>query len=848
MKKETIQEKKETVDLAISYMKDIADLKELEEKLGQEITEELLTKISQKLISMKKSKAILKRVYSQNGETELSLEQKSDLKELKELDKKFREIRNKSKNEVISVRPKKESKESKLIERKKRMISEIESINYWLAPEVKEKFYIYKTSEFYGERLNILKELETMYMNYLQKLSSYRKETSERIYHMVAVDSKIKLRTPTSKKLLFDQMNTEKYAPFQEKLEMLLIQQRQINHVLANIMRLKEIESVQIKELTKLELTNEELIEKRDFLEPKNDTEKEFQRILRKLVTGKYVKEYKTHSIYIIPDDIKTLIKKMQDLPNYELEELTYLAEDVIKNKRKGIRKHSSKEKDWEKSFLKQIEKEFVKIRPIIYDCSEDTRAYYNILEKLLQDDRNYGYIEKLLDIEEFTRSRKEFVVKEEKNITKKREAKKEHILLLTLDYFIKNYKLKLLDQGLDYIEPKYYKEVINLFILKKVELLPEEKEIYFKKIEDFKEYIKNKGYQSTNQVLLDIEEIELLEEKTNQQGTEKKHEYFEEETRGNLYQYLLDERITRNKKRQYIEFVPSFSTKTFLWEGIEPFAFSIQYQNDGSRTIGIHLLDTSCLANGNNFIKQELEENRSQFPLLDQKRVYPTIAMESRIENNSYLGKTIITPANIAIGAYYSKEDLEHYKTIPELKTMIEWLHLIQEKTGTEKNIYQASDIQELLTTYMSEMLANDFQNLNIPFIYQSNLPEQEELIQRNHNETCEDLYRIPRKKAHEIFKILDSSRISSTYYMPEKSDNSKIELDPNTEAGVFLFNTLHQIIEGRYNPDEAQEEVKCLLAKMNSKSKYVPSCLSAKNDKKVNQMIKIYKKNTKV
>lgn len=844
--KKTNQEIKELADLAISYMKNVEDLEALEEKLDQKVTPELLTYISRRLISLRKSKAILKRVYSQNGETELMLEEKEELKDLKELDKKFRDMRQKTKSEVITTLPKKEFRESKLLEKRKRIISEIEWINYWLTPETEEKFYIYKMSELYGERLRILKELEVIYMEYLQQLSSYRKEASERIYHMVAVDSKIKLGTPTSKKILFTQMNTEKYAPLQEKLEMLLHQQKQGKRVLVNIIRLKEIESAQIKELTRLELTNEDLIEKKDFLEPKNDIEKEFQHILRKLVTGKYVKELGVQSsVHTIPEEIKTLIKQMQELPTYELEELTYLAEDVIKNKRKGIRIHTSKEGDWEKAFLKQVEKEFVRIRPIFYDYSEDTRTYYDILQTLLQDDKNYHYIKKLLEIEEFTRARKQFTVKEEIGSTVKREFKKEHILLLTLDYFIKNYKLKLRDQGLNYIEPKFYKEIIKLFIKKEVELLPEEQEIYFRKIEEFKDYIKNKGYQSTSQVLLEIGEIESLTEKINYHQNVPFQSFFDEETRHDLYQYLLNEGVSRNRRRQYAEYIPSFTTKTFQVEGIDLFAFSIQYQNDGSRAIGIHLLDTSTLANGNDFIRRELEEDQAIFPQLDQKRIYPTIAMESIIKNNNYLGKSIITPANIAIGTIYTKEDIEQYKKNPELKTMIEWLHLVQHKMGTEKDIYQESDIQELITTYMSEILANDFQKHNLPFVYQSRLPEQGEIIQRNHNETCTDLYKITRKKAKEIFEILDSSEINPTYYVPDKTENSTIELNPNTEIGVYLFNTLHQIIEGNYNPDDAQEEVKTLLEKMNNKSEYTPSCLKTSNAKKVMKMIKAYKKN---
>lgn len=504
------EEYNEIVKKAISYIKNVESLQELETQLGEELTDDLLAQISKKLISMKRSNRALNRTYRNNGEEELALEIGIEFQELLETDKKFRLMR----NQPASVRQQpttgNTSGKSKLEMRRRKVISDIELINYWLSDETREEFNTYKNTAFYNERVSILRELQKIYTTALQEQISYQKEMSERVYHMIAVDSNIKLGLPTSKKLIYSQMNREEYLDFREKLEKITIEVRKCHQFLESIIHLKELDNAQIKLLTNPEPTNEELIENYDFIEPKNAIEKDFQFILRKLVCGKYTKEYNNQPTRFIPEEIKTLLNNMLDLPTYELEELTILAIDVLKQRRKVLRKEDN---SWEKAFLKNIEKEFERIKPIIYQIDEeDTSVYYDILNKLMQDDRNYDYIKKLLEIEEFTRARKTYKEREGRGRKTVIKRRKEHIVLLVLDNFIKNYKLKLLDQGLDYIEPIYYKEIIKLFINNNVELTQEEQDKYYIRIEEFKEYIKGKGYQTTEKVLNDIEEIETLD------------------------------------------------------------------------------------------------------------------------------------------------------------------------------------------------------------------------------------------------------------------------------------------------------------------------------------------------
>ena len=208
-------------------------------------------------------------------------------------------------------------------------------------------------------------------------------------------------------------------------------------------------------------------------------------------------------------------------------------------------------------------------------------------------------------------------------------------------------------------------------------------------------------------------------------------------------------------------------------------------------------------------------------------------------------LKKSAITPANLKISKTLTSKDLDDYRNILEAKEFEGWLALLQEKLELDENRYQETSITKIVSTYLSEMLSYNFTGNNIPFIYKSALPDSDKLILKNHNEMVSDLMKVSKTKAHKIFEVLDKP--TESYYVPEKTSDSSVELNPSTETGVYLLNTLHKLERGIYEPEEASEEVKGLLTKLNNKREYVPACLSNVNDKKVKQMIRRYKRAAK-
>ena len=312
-------------------------------------------------------------------------------------------------------------------------------------------------------------------------------------------------------------------------------------------------------------------------------------------------------------------------------------------------------------------------------------------------------------------------------------------------------------------------------------------------------------------------------------------------------YQFALDIGVEQNKNHDYPEFIPSDIIRTFQIEGLEPYAFSIEYQNDGSRKIGVHVLDTTKIINENPDFLNDIKEENEQVPRLDTARVYPTYSFQTGIGNDNELYHGEMTPANILIQTYFNEEDQQQYRNYPELKEMANWLRLLQINIEAENNEYFEGSMKDLISRHLSRKISTRLEAGKVPFIYKAALPDQEKLIEKNHNNTCDILFKIPKPTAHRIYDILDQKESTATYYIPNKTKLSKIETDSMTLEGTYLLETLHRIQEQRYNPDEASEEIKILLQELNSNHEYVPSCLSSHNDRQVDRMIKIYKRNKK-
>lgn len=831
MKKKKLGQK-EIVKLSIELLDRVETIGEIENILGVKLTKETLSLIGKELNNRKRKSSEAKRKYATIGKRELVAEQKAANKELDLIYQKFLHLRKQAYNTVKDEKSQKQS-----------LIENIEESSYWLDKETKLLFDTYLTLKVHGDRIDILRELAFRYLDDVAELLDIELSTTKNMQAMEAEN-----KNP-SRKYLMPWSKTmpptkEMYEPYEEKLKEIINRANRSKTMIRFLQKLEEIESIESSKIDSLEITTEELLENREFIIPTNEIETRYQKFLQDIDKGIYNISLISRLQNRLPEEVITLLNEMKSLPRFQLDEMITLAKYIIKNKRNRIVKSNTTTKDIEKRFLKQLEVAFEDIRPLIYIEDEDTRAYFDILQVLLNDDRNYEYIKKLLEIEEFKRARQVIKIKEGKGRKKVRTTERKHVVLYILDQFIKNYKLKVLNQKEEYIEPSYYKEILKQFIKQGVELTSRELMEYNQRLEEFREYIKGKGYQNTNQILEDINEIEYIHPITETKETLKQaQQAYKEEN----YQFALDTGVEQNKNCNYPEFIPSDTIKTFQIEDLEPYAFSIEYLMDGSRKIGVHVLDTTKVVSDNLYFFDDIKENPKQIPKLDLKRVYPTYSFQTGIGNDNELYHGEITPANILIQNYFTKNDQEQYRNYPELKEMANWLKLLQINIETENNEYFKGSMKDLISNHLSRKISNRLETGKIPFIYKSTIPNQEELIERNHNYTCDILSKIPKATAHRIYNILDQKKLTSTYYIPNKTELSKIETDSMTLEGTYLLETLHRIQEQRYNPDEVGEEVKTLLQELNSNHEYVPSCLNSHNDRQVYRMVKSYKQQHK-
>lgn len=824
---------KEIVKLSIELLDRVETVEEIENILGVKITKETLSLIGKELNRRKRKSASAKRKYAAIGKRELVAEQKAANKELDITYQKFLQLRKQVYSAVTDTKSEREL-----------LIQNIEESNYWLDKESKLLFDTYLTSKVHGDRIDILRELAFRYLENVAELLDIELATTKNMQEM-EVENKNPVRKylmPWTKTM---PPTKEMYQPYEEKLKEIINRANRSKIMIRLLQKLEEVENLELSKVDRLEITTEELLDSREFIIPTNEIEARYKKFLQDIDKENYSISLISSLENNLPEEVITLLNEMKNLPRFQLDEMITLAKHVIQNKRNQIGKSNTNDKITEKRFLKKLEMAFESIRPQIYVEDEDTRAYFDILQVLLNDDRNYEYIKKLLEIGEFKNARQAIKIKEGKGRKKVRITERKHVTLYILDQFIKNYKLKLLNQKREYIEPSYYKETLKQFIKQGAKLTSRELMEYNQRLEEFREYIKGKGHQNTSQVLEDINEINYVHpiSKTKKTPNKSQQIAYKEE----CYQFALDTGVAQNKSHNYPEFIPSDTIRTFQIEGFEPYAFSIEYQSDGSRKIGVHVLDTTKIINENPDFLNDIKEESEQIAKLDTTRIYPTYSFQTGIGNDNELYHGEIIPANILIQNYFSEEDQQQYRKYPELKEMANWFRLLQINIEAENNEYFQGNMKDLLTSHLSRKISNRLETGKIPFIYKSALPKQEELIEKNHNNTCDILSKIPKRTAHRIYDILDQKETTSTYYIPNKTGISKVETDSMTLEGTYLLETLHRIQEQRYDPDEAAEEIKTLLQELNSNHEYVPSCLSSHNDRQVDRMIKSYKRNEK-
>ena len=543
-----------------------------------------------------------------------------------------------------------------------------------------------------------------------------------------------------------------------------------------------------------------------------------FGELLLDLKTSKYFEEYSISLKTVFPVEVERKLSKTVKLNQEELLNLSILGRDVVLNKIRSVDK-SELYADSEIVFLKKMIKIFEELKPVSYEpIDEDTSTYYDILEGLIDNDANYTYISKLMrEIPNFVDAKKD----------------NKHFVFLLLDRFIENYKLKLVNQGLPYVEPDFYKELISLNFSLAPYFSEQEKLDFSLSLVTFKDYVISKNYNDSEKVFEDIDfiansmnNIEIKEEKIDDKVTEEL----------SSLKYRMADVSNSYLKNNYSV------SNAFKFNNISNYAFSVDYSSDDNIILKIHILDTASFIKDDCLIYEEMKSSDLDLPRFELNSFYPAMTFVYTIFSNNKISDVRVTSSIVNISEEYNNQDLDNYRDNSYIKGLFGVFKRMKESRNLDINYYNQKGINDFVDTVLNEDIIRNFENGKMPFIYKTYLENGEDLVRVNHNAVCDKLMNIPKKEAHKVFDILDE--VYDSYYVP---NNGKLELDSSKFLGLYLLTTIHRVMDGVHDTTKVEEELNELLVTLNNKEKYLPSSVLKNNERNIKRLVRIYKKNNK-
>ena len=688
---------------------------------------------------------------------------------------------------------------------KRKYLLNILMINYFLSEEELTLFINYLDEEKISKRLSSLYKLKDIYL--LNNIKNYqkKKEIINEVIQKIAKENNISLDLRKNKKVLRQHLELEKYQQLKEKVSIANLEYKKSKLILKYINKLIKIEKKQ-EEMNKQSKEQENIKQLKDFTDYftyQTNLNQKLSDLLNELCHGIYLKKYGEGLNHFIPEDITKIFKEINKLPEFAKEEVCLLGKDVLKNYLRTL----PKENTTEKNFIKKIIHLFEENLPLleVKNNTLDTSSYYNILSYLSEDDKNYSIIEKLiLQIDNFKYARQD-----------------NHILFYLLDKFIQNYKVKLVNQGIQYTDPSFYKEIIKLIFNQTNPLSEIEIEQFLDKISDFINYCKKRKYISLSEVNEDISEIisSLYQEKA------EKEEYniLEQE---NILKNVAFPNLVNYYQRSSKKLVKE---NTFMFNKRKNTAFSISCDENGTITFTTHLLDNSKLLS----FESELLSHQDKLIKLEKETTYPVLSFSYSLTKDNVLLPLKITSSLVNINEVFSEKDIQTNLQNPILKDSIS---ILQKLNNTSEEITTVSSFFQLIDYVLCSNIKEIFQKNNIPFIYQEEITDKS-LIRRNHNQICQVLSEIDKEEAHTIFNIIDENK--DKYYTMKNNTTSTIELNPDTSLGIYLLSTIHKIKEGTYSQEEAIKTISYLLEKLN-KTNYTPYQVRNENNKELRKVLK--------
>ena len=689
--------------------------------------------------------------------------------------------------------------------KEKSAISNILMLDFYLSSYDEELFNEYLKSNDYFEKLQCLIKLREIYIKATYNLYRKKKSILEKCYKKVAFENGIEGGLKKNKKEFYFLLDLDKYSYLKKEIISIKEKYGKCKRFLKELERLIKYEENEYSCSIPKKFLEVDDTDYRELIDDKFSEYKEFINRLENIRDGKYIRKYGLGLENFIPKELLILFEKLEKLDDDVLEEISILGVDVVKNKLRTLKKGFNSYDDVERKFLKVLIKMFEELAPKKMDFEQlDTSAYYDIIDALSCNDNNYSYIEKL--------------IKENEHI---KDARKDnyHIIIKLLDRYILNYKLKLVNQGLEYIEPDFYKEIIKAFYRNGVRLTEEEVEIINSRLDEFLEYVNKKKYAAGNLAIKDVEELRNIGGEAIK--TEVDKDKLKQEI--SLLGFELDS-VIRHYMIKYPIVKDGFNSRVFMIDGIDNCCFSVNYENYQDIVFGIHEIVKGLL------------EVKDVVPKM-KKGLNPVMSFTYHFINYKDMSDLRISPGVVYVDKIYDENDIDSYREKEDLKTMYIFLNNL----SAGRNIYTIEGVKEVVFGSIKEDLKKKFRNYKVPFIYEKKSDDAEDLIRLNHNAICDKLSKIPKKEAHKIFEIIDEEL--DKYYVP-RNDDADISLDTSDFLGYYLMSVLNKIQSGKYDIDKESENLKLYLEKLNSRRAYLPSNITKANENKIKRMVRNYKK----
>ncbi len=702
---------------------------------------------------------------------------------------------------------------------KQSIIRHILMLDYYYDDLDEEIFQQYLQEDDFEKRMDILVSLRNQYFNTTILLYKEKKNTIHQVYRIIARDFSLGQNYKKNKKLFDDILGREEYCDLRNMIDQARKKYRKNQIFLSQLERLIDFEKNQQKNLFPKKDLDDSETDYEELIDCCIPFYREYIQRLKDIKYGRYSRKYKLQLKNFIPDELERLFEKLSELDEDKLLELCILGEDVCKNKLRNLKYGVNDYDDCERDFLKKIIHKFESLKPIDPFCEEDdTQIYYTMLCQLIDDDRNYSYLEHLItQISGFRNAR----------------GRDGHILLLLVDKFIFNYKLKLANQGFLYTDPKFYQEVIKLYLQFDGILNQEETIQFYRRLDEFEEYCQKKKYKDIHCVISDLGEI--------RNPDSIKDDCFDQDKvqmeLNAIFGYRFDDVV-----RHYLLKGNSFYRDGFMFDQIGNLAFSLEYTDEGDSIFSVHLLDNSKVIDFDDEIVKSSFTNQNFMPKLCADREYPVISFSYRLlGKNGKIAPVSIHPSVLRIENVYGEDDLDQYRECDQIKNMYCFLHSFND-FSMDFSLYDQKEIELVVSNKVSNDLAKRFSDSKIPFIYEVHSDQSLDLVQKNHNAVCYELSKVPIREAHQIFHILD--QVNDQYYMPVYRDGSKICLDSSQLSGLYLEHVLNRIFVSKYDVMEEALIVDECIHLLNEKKGYLPEGIQIEGNRKLKRMVFEYKK----